>query len=166
MLDVYLFLYIFYHPPPSPSPSSFHPPSLFLIPPSKPQNPKTPKITTRLILTRSIISHALHAVLHHNQVVISAPVEGAVMKPMFGAFGVTASELQAQLSAGKLTSVYIVESYIAQIQAHNNCLNTVLEISPKAKELAAELDEERKRGSRRSPFAWYISVIEGSGNCL
>lgn len=74
------------------------------------------------------------------------------MKPTFVALVITAGELQAQLSAGKLTSVHVADSYIAQIQAHNDYLHAVLEISPIAKEIARELDEERGRGILRGPL--------------
>lgn len=77
---------------------------------------------------------------------------------MFDALRVTASELQAQLSAGKLMSVKTVESDIAQIQAHNNYLHAVLELSPKATAIVYDLDQERGRGILCSPLHGILSA--------
>ncbi|KIK62727.1 hypothetical protein GYMLUDRAFT_41644 [Collybiopsis luxurians FD-317 M1] len=62
-------------------------------------------------------------------------------------------ELQAGLDAGRFSSVDLVKAYLARIEEVNIKgaeLRAVLEVSPVALEVAAELDAERRTSGRRS----------------
>ncbi|KUJ14326.1 amidase-like protein [Mollisia scopiformis] len=79
------------------------------------------------------------------------------MSPPFNVLTATAAELQQSLTIGTLTSVQIVETYLAQIEKHNHAgahLNAVISVAPRelALKQAAKLDQERQEGKTRSPF--------------
>lgn len=65
---------------------------------------------------------------------------------------ITAAELQDLLTAGKITSVKLVESYITQISNHDDYLRAVLSICPTALRQAKRLDAERRDGRVRGPL--------------
>lgn len=57
------------------------------------------------------------------------------------------TELQAALSRGTLTSLQLVTAYLARIKAIDRSgpkINSIIELNPDAKAIAAELDRERK----------------------
>ena len=74
--------------------------------------------------------------------------------PPFNVLQTNAVELQQLLAASKITSVQIVQEYFAQIDRHESALNAFISLAPRNKVLraAAALDEERQRGSIRSPL--------------
>ena len=64
-------------------------------------------------------------------------------------------ELQMALTAGRTTSVGLVEAYLARIAAYDDqgpALNALLALNPAAREQAAALDAERRRSGPRSPL--------------
>jgi amidase len=77
---------------------------------------------------------------------------------------ITAAELQDLLTARKVTSVTVVESYIEQISRHNNYLRAVLEICPTAMQQAKRLDEERRKGRVRGPLHGIPVLIKVNQN--
>ncbi|KAI1267849.1 amidase signature enzyme [Xylariaceae sp. FL1019] len=66
----------------------------------------------------------------------------------------TAVQLQHLLSAGQLTSVQLVEHYLAQIERYEPTLNALVSIAPRDSLLCASatLDHERSQGHLRSPL--------------
>lgn len=66
----------------------------------------------------------------------------------------TVSDLQAGLQEGKFDSVYLVNTYLAQIQKHNDYLHAVLSVAPLPLllEQAEALDAERVSGKSRGPL--------------
>lgn len=67
----------------------------------------------------------------------------------------TIAGLQAEMAAGRLTSSQLVRMYLERIDALNlrgPMLRAVLEINPDALQIAAMLDEERKRSGPRGPL--------------
>lgn len=65
----------------------------------------------------------------------------------------TVSDLQQKMKTGALSSVSITKWYLDRIQRIDKsgpALNTVIEMNPDAVKIAAELDEERKKGKVRS----------------
>jgi Asp-tRNA(Asn)/Glu-tRNA(Gln) amidotransferase A subunit family amidase len=65
------------------------------------------------------------------------------------------SDIQDAVSAGALTYERLVELYLARIEAYDRNgpkLNAVIEVNPKAREIARALDEERRRSGVRSPL--------------
>ena len=65
------------------------------------------------------------------------------------------ADLQARLSAGRLTSRTLVLAYLSRIEAHDRRgprLHSVIETNPDAVAIAAELDRERKQGRPRGPL--------------
>lgn len=64
-------------------------------------------------------------------------------------------ELQAALSDGRLTSVELVDAYLARIEAYDQAgpaLNAIIAINPAAREDAVALDRERALHSARGPL--------------
>jgi amidase len=67
----------------------------------------------------------------------------------------TGADLQAALAARKLTSVDLVDAYLARIAAFDasgSKLNAIREINPTARAQAAQLDAERRAGRVRGPL--------------
>ena len=67
----------------------------------------------------------------------------------------SASELAAQMVAGKTSSVKLLDGYIKRIEALDRrgpTLNSVMELNPDAKALAKVLDDERRAGKVRGPL--------------
>jgi amidase len=60
--------------------------------------------------------------------------------------------IQAMLSSGKITSVQLVEAYVARIRAFDNKTNSVQVVMPDALAQAAALDAERAEGHVRGPL--------------
>ncbi|MEQ8953266.1 MAG: amidase, partial [Gammaproteobacteria bacterium] len=63
------------------------------------------------------------------------------------------AELQQALERGQLSSVELVDSYLARITAYDQAgpqLNSIVRLHPGARERAAELDAERARSGARS----------------
>ena len=67
----------------------------------------------------------------------------------------TLAELEALLGSGRLASVDLVDFHLRRIDAldrHGPALRAVLETNPDARDLAAELDAERRRSGPRGPL--------------
>ncbi|KAI1119428.1 amidase signature enzyme [Nemania sp. NC0429] len=77
----------------------------------------------------------------------------------------TAADLRRLLELGQVTSVQIVEEYLAQIEKHEHALNALASLIPRAKALgiATALDEERRQGSVRGPLHGIPVVLK---NCF
>jgi amidase len=64
-------------------------------------------------------------------------------------------ELNAAMDRGALTSVQLVDRFLARIEAYEAqgpALNALIMVNPQARERARQLDEERLRQGRRSPL--------------
>ncbi len=75
--------------------------------------------------------------------------------------GVT--DIQAAVDAGKLTYEKLVQMYLTRIEAYDKNgpkLNAVLQIHPRALEIARELDEERRAKGLRSPLHGIPIVVK------
>jgi amidase len=67
----------------------------------------------------------------------------------------TITDLQAAMTAGRVTSVGLVDAYVARINAydhHGPALNAIIRLNPRARADAAALDAERKAGHVRGPL--------------
>jgi amidase len=62
------------------------------------------------------------------------------------------TDLQAGLTAGRFTSVALVEQYSARIVDIDKNINSIIEMNPDAPAIAAALDRERKGKGPRSPL--------------
>lgn len=65
------------------------------------------------------------------------------------------SDLQGALTAGRATSVQLVDAYLARIAAYDHAgpeLNAMIRLNPRARADAAALDAERKAGRIRGPM--------------
>ena len=65
------------------------------------------------------------------------------------------ADLQAAMSRGNLTSVELVNAYLARIKSIDKFgpkINSIIELNPDAKAIAAELDRERKTKGSRGPL--------------
>lgn len=85
--------------------------------------------------------------------------------PPFEVLAATAAELQDLLATGALTSVQIIETYLAQIEKHNHAgahLNALISVAPRDQALgqAAKLDQERQEGKIRSPLHGLPIIIK------
>jgi len=84
---------------------------------------------------------------------------------------ITASDLQKQLHDGSLTSVKLVERYLAHIAAHNYkgmSLHALISTAPQDNVLAIarQLDDERKAGRVRSALHGIPIVLKVCGGVL
>lgn len=70
----------------------------------------------------------------------------------FDVLTATASELEPLLASGKVTSVQLIEIYLAEIEKNNGYLKAVISTAPKNSliEKANALDGERSSGTTRS----------------
>lgn len=70
----------------------------------------------------------------------------------FDVLNTTASELEALLASGKVTSVQLIEIYLAEIEKNNRFLKAVIPTAPNNSliEKANALDGERSSGTTRS----------------
>jgi amidase len=67
----------------------------------------------------------------------------------------TIAELQVAMAAGRLTSLQLVNFYLARIEAIDRRgpqLNSIIELNPDARDIARELDAERRRQGPRGPL--------------
>src|SRR6185436_13052388 len=65
------------------------------------------------------------------------------------------TELSSDLAAGRVTSVQLVDAYLARIAAYDKqgpAINAIITINPKARAEAQRLDDERHRGRVRGPM--------------
>lgn len=87
------------------------------------------------------------------------------MATAFNPLTTTAFELQSRLQSGSLTSVQILETYLAQIAKHNHAgqkLNAIINIAPQDSLLAQarKLDQERKEGKLRGPLHGLPTIVK------
>ena len=64
-------------------------------------------------------------------------------------------QLSSELATGKVTSVQLVDAYLARIAAYDKqgpSINAIITINPKAREEAARMDRERGRANRGSLY--------------
>ncbi|KAI4741378.1 amidase family protein [Aureobasidium sp. EXF-12298] len=61
-------------------------------------------------------------------------------------------ELQQYMSSGNLTSVQLTSCYLQRVFQTRDYLNSILEVNPDVFEIAAAMDEERRRGKVRGPL--------------
>jgi amidase len=83
------------------------------------------------------------------------------MPVLFNPLTATAQELQTSLTTAKVSSLYPVEVYFAQIQQHNDYLKAVIATVPRPKLVARakELDAERAAGKVSSVLHWIPILI-------
>ena len=95
-----------------------------------------------------------------------AATRQAVISENAPAFDVTEksiAELQAAMSAGRVTSRELVSAYLARIEAYDRGgpkLNAIIAINPRALEDAAALDRERRDKGARGPLHGIPVVIK------
>ena len=77
------------------------------------------------------------------------------------------SELQDALESGAITSVDLVDQYLARIAAYDQqgpALNSIVRVNPQARELAAALDAERRRQGPRSQLHGIPILVKDNYN--
>jgi len=75
------------------------------------------------------------------------------------------ADLQAAMTAGRLTSLQLVRRYLDRIQALDNRgprVNSVLELNRDAESIARQLDQERRQGRVRGPLHGIPMLIKGN----
>lgn len=86
-------------------------------------------------------------------VIIFLWVESSIAQPEFDVFEKSITELQLALDEGVITSVNLVEQYLARIAAYDKQgpeLNSIVRVNKNALQRAAELDSERSRSGPRT----------------
>lgn len=68
--------------------------------------------------------------------------------------GASIAQLQARMAAGRLSSTELVDIYLRRIAAIDKGLDlrSILQLNPDAHRIAAQLDQERRRGRVRGPL--------------
>src|ERR687893_19944 len=82
-------------------------------------------------------------------------VLGAQVSPPAARFEIieaTIPDIQEAFRRGELTSVELVDRYLARIERYEPLLNAVISINPQARREAENLDAERARGFSRGPL--------------
>ncbi len=77
----------------------------------------------------------------------------------------TVAELQEAMTSGELTAAALTEAYLERINEldkNGPAVNSVLELNPQAREIAAELDRERTDGKIRGPLHGMPVLIKGN----
>ena len=64
----------------------------------------------------------------------------------------TIPQLQSAMARGRITSVALVDAYLARIRAYDGRLNSIRQLDPTARRQAARLDAERRAGHVRGPL--------------
>ncbi|KAG0650131.1 amidase [Hyphodiscus hymeniophilus] len=87
------------------------------------------------------------------------------MAPPFNPLTITTLDLQSRLQSGSLTTVQILETYLAQIEKHNHAgqkLNAIISIAPRDSLFAQaqQLDQEREQGKLRGPLHGLPTVVK------
>ena len=85
----------------------------------------------------------------------TASAGSAVSVARSAAGEMTIAEMQAAMAAGHLTAVALVNRYLARIESidtNGPKLNAVIEVNPDARQIARELDTERRRDGPRGPL--------------
>ena len=80
-------------------------------------------------------------------------VESSIAQPEFDVFEKSITELQRALDEGAITSVNLVEQYLARIAAYDKQgpeLNSIVRVNKSALQRAEELDSERSRSGPRT----------------
>lgn len=88
-------------------------------------------------------------------VLVAAPVTLPAQPRTFDLLTASIADIQAAVETGKLTYEQLVQQYLKRIAAYDKQgpkLNAVLQIHPKAVEIARALEEERRTKGRRSPL--------------
>jgi Asp-tRNA(Asn)/Glu-tRNA(Gln) amidotransferase A subunit family amidase len=83
----------------------------------------------------------------------SSPAQPAI--DLFDVTERSIDELQAEMTAGRVTSRALVESYLARIAAYDQAgprLNAIVRLNPRAREDADAVDRERTAGRVRGPL--------------
>lgn len=77
-----------------------------------------------------------------------------------------AVDLQHLLEAGKTTSVQIVETYLAQIESHEQAVHAFISIAPRnlLLKIASERDQERRQGQIKGPLHGIPIVLKVRGS--
>ena len=77
------------------------------------------------------------------------------------------TDVQAALTARRISSVQLVKQYLARIAAYDHAgpeLNSLIRINPKAAAEAAVLDAERKAGKVRGPMHGIPVIIKDNSD--
>ncbi|HVZ50136.1 MAG TPA: amidase family protein [Gemmatimonadaceae bacterium] len=76
-------------------------------------------------------------------------------RPTFEVTEASITDLQTAMTQGRVTSVQLLEAYLARIQAYDHAgpaLNTMIRLNPQARAEAAAMDAERAQGKVRGPL--------------
>ena len=111
-------------------------------------------------MRRRVVSIALIVLisatsLHGQRTPPAKPQPPPAPTEFFPVYEQSISDLQAALSAGKVTSRGLVESYLARIAAYDQAgprLNAIVMINPRAREDADAMDRERAEKQLRGPL--------------
>ncbi len=104
-------------------------------------------------------------------VLVPAPadIQADQQRNRFDLESATIPEINAAFDSGALTSVGLVELYLARIDAYDlrgPALNAVIVLNPHALELAAALDEERAASGPRSPLHGIPVLVKDNFNTV
>lgn len=100
-------------------------------------------------------------------VVLAVLVPGQLQAKDFTLIDASIIDIQSALEKGQLTSVELVEQYLARIEAYdqqNASLNALIRLNPRALERAGQLDLERKNGLQRGPMHGIPIIIKDNFN--
>lgn len=86
---------------------------------------------------------------------LAAPALAQDPPPPVEVYEATIPQLQAAMARGEVSSVQLVDAYLARIAAYDQqgpALNSIIRLNPRARQEAAALDAERKARGPRGPL--------------
>ena len=108
------------------------------------------------LLTESLMSNVLRfRIAACTPALIFAATASAAQTRTFELTTASVADIQAAVAAGALTYERLVQLYLNRIQAYDKNgpkLNSIIQINPKALEVARALDQERRTKGLRSPL--------------
>ncbi len=125
--------------------------------PAMTNTPSVPQFCRRALATASLLSICFSTVATaQTRPSAAGTTKRAVPAPRpYEVTEASVTDLQQALTAGRVTSVQLVNSYLARIAAYDQAgpsLNAMLRTNPRARAEAAALDAERKAGTVRGPM--------------
>ena len=90
-------------------------------------------------------------------------------QPPFNVLEASVADIQAALGSGRVTSVQLVDAYLARIAAYDRSgprINAIVHVNAHARAEAAALDAERARGTARGPLHGIPILLKDNFNTM
>src|SRR5688572_24487413 len=124
---------------------------------------RRPPTSRAVLLTIRVAAIVLIPCATYAQAAAPAEASASRVRNADIVFEATIPQLQAEMAAGRATSVGLVEAYLARIAAYDHngpALNAIIRLNPLARSQAAALDAERQAGKVRGPLHGIPMIVK------